>query len=333
VVFEVRDQVHRLEGLAGERRGAVVGAAAALGAGQAVEELLPAQVLEGARAEVLDVLGLGVDLQGADLALGGEVHEEHVQRRGEHVAVFAVGHVVGEGEQVEQVAPPGGAVAEGQDALVRREDALRQQRAEPGVALGQHAGGLAAEGHLEADLRDLEQHQAQDEEQRVHRVPREVQALGFDDRAVHEGHDQAHDAEEPEGVRQGLVGARRAGQLEQRARLAAGGDGDDLQQAVDDEVHRVRAEDHEGAEDEDVQDAAVPVAVLREPLLRHDVDEEVPDAGWDLVPAHFRAFGHEELADAHPHGQDEEDAAGSEDGQESDGGEPGSDGMVVVGHA
>jgi hypothetical protein len=54
---------------------------------------------------------------------------------------------------------------------------------------------------------DLEQHQAQDEEQGVHRVAREVQALGLDDRAVHEGHAQAHDAQEPEGVGQGLVGA------------------------------------------------------------------------------------------------------------------------------
>jgi hypothetical protein len=69
VMLEVGDQVHGLQGLAGEGRRAVVRAATALGAGQPVEDLLPAEVFQAAGAEVFDALVLGIDLQGADAAL------------------------------------------------------------------------------------------------------------------------------------------------------------------------------------------------------------------------------------------------------------------------
>jgi hypothetical protein len=196
------------------------------------------------------------------------------------------------------------------------------------VALGDGAGRLATDGELEADLSDLEQHQAQDEEQGVHRVAREVQAFGLDDRAVHEGHAQADDAQEPEEIGDGLVRAVRARQREEALRLRPGEGTEGLDQAVDDEVHRVGAEDHERAEDEDVQDAAVPVAVLRQLLLRDDVDEEVLNPFRDVVPADLRPFGHEQLPDAHPDGEDEEDPARAEDGEECERGENGRDGMM-----
>jgi hypothetical protein len=100
------------------------------------------------------------------------------------------------------------------------------------------------------------------------------------------------------------------------------------QGAVDDEVDGVDDKDHEGAEDEDVQDAAVGVAIAREALLTHHVDEEVLNPFRDVVPADLRPFGHEQLPDAHPDGEDEEDPARAEDGEECERGENGRDGMM-----
>ena len=82
------------------------GAASALGAGVAVEQVLPRQLLDVARAELLDV-GLEVHVaHGALRARPARVREEHVDERRRDVQVLGVRQVVEEGEDEQRVRPP-----------------------------------------------------------------------------------------------------------------------------------------------------------------------------------------------------------------------------------
>jgi len=121
VVAQVDGEVLRGEQLARAVRRAVVRAAAALGAGVEVEEGLPGEVVHAAHA---DAGGGGVGLlhrgghvleqlvralgHGLEPAGRVEVAREDVGQRRDDVEVLAVGQVVEEGEDQEDVHPHGG---------------------------------------------------------------------------------------------------------------------------------------------------------------------------------------------------------------------------------
>ena len=103
VIAEVEEELARREGLASRRRGALRGAAPALGAGEHVEHLLPGEVVDVRAAEpggVLEIL-LG---EGAGRL---ELLEEDVRHRRDDVEVLGKRQEVQEREDDEVVDPPG----------------------------------------------------------------------------------------------------------------------------------------------------------------------------------------------------------------------------------
>ena len=105
VVAQVVDDLHRRQRLAGVVGGAEVRAARALGAGEAVEQRLPGEVLPA-----LDDAGGGhvvrLHVQLRQHAALAEVAEVDVGQRRDDVAVLRVEQVVEEREQDDDVRPP-----------------------------------------------------------------------------------------------------------------------------------------------------------------------------------------------------------------------------------
>src|SRR5207249_2513120 len=105
-----------------------------------------------------------------------------------------------------------------------------------------------------------------------------------------EGHPDPNRAEEGDDLLreveravEGETRDRRRRDLPSR-RIRLGGDLDDA-----------RPEDHEGPEDEGMQDARVPLAV--DLALKNPVDDEILDAGGDVIPPSLAALSEEEVSD------------------------------------
>ena len=96
----------RVERLVRQHRRADDAAAAALGAGVAVEHRLPRQVLDSRGAEPLGLL----EVRRREAAGRVELHEEDVRDRRQDVEVLRVRQVVAEEEDVHEMGPPGGVV-------------------------------------------------------------------------------------------------------------------------------------------------------------------------------------------------------------------------------
>ena len=104
VVAEIHDQELRRELLAGRVRRADVLAAPALGARHRVEDPLPGDVRDRARAEA-DLLVRRVEVQRLEMPTGARAPEEDVRAGGRDVQVLRVGQVDEEREDDQHVAP------------------------------------------------------------------------------------------------------------------------------------------------------------------------------------------------------------------------------------
>ena len=108
VVAQIHDEQLRRELLAGRVRGADVLAAAALGAGHRVEDPLPGQVRDGARAEA-ELVVVALEAKRLEPSRRSRPAEEDVRAGRGDVEVLGVGEVDEEGEDDQHVAPDEGA--------------------------------------------------------------------------------------------------------------------------------------------------------------------------------------------------------------------------------
>ena len=125
----VDDDLARAEQLAGDVRRARRGAAAALGARVAVEQILPRQLLDVRRAELLD---LGLEIHRPHRALrarAARVRQVDVDQRRHDVQVLRVRQVVQEGRGSAARASTRNAVARLGRMRVERRDRRRRRRA------------------------------------------------------------------------------------------------------------------------------------------------------------------------------------------------------------
>ncbi len=261
-VADVADEDLRVERLAGQGRRAHLAAAAALGAGVAVEHLLPGQVLDARGAEPLGVLEVDLDQPSHRL----EVHEEDVGDRREDVEVLRVRQVVGEEEQVREVEPPAPLV----DRLQRRRGPARQRagdRSDHGSPGRRVLRGESGPRPLGEQIR---RHQEGDQKEDQPRVPGQIQAFRPREGPPKDGQRHAGEREDLEDVLdQGVGVAGRPGE-EHEAR----------DQPLDHEGEGAHRENDEAAEDQDVEKARVEVA--EHPALREGVLERLHDARPDL---------------------------------------------------
>ena len=165
VVAQVVDDLHRRQRLARVVGGAEVGAARALGAGEAVQQRLPGEVLPA-----LDDAGRGhvvrLHVQLGQHAALAEVAEVDVGQRRDDVAVLRVEQVVQEREQDDDVHPPGRVDERAASPkrmpkyeIIRQRDRAQDRR---GVAAHRDQARLQHDAPEEREADD-DQHQAAEE--------------------------------------------------------------------------------------------------------------------------------------------------------------------------
>ena len=146
VVFQVLDDVHGREQLAGDVGWAHVGAATADSTGVSVEELLPGEVLHPRRAEPLGVL----QVHGWQRPPRVQGAEEGIDGRGHHVHVLGEGDINREEQDNGEVNPPeqslkdaGGGLT---DAPVNEQPSQRSADENVGLRPGAALGNVEAVG-------------------------------------------------------------------------------------------------------------------------------------------------------------------------------------------
>ena len=172
---------------------------------------------------------------------------------------------------------------------------------------------VTGQRQVKTHLSHLEDHEAEDEEDGVHGIAGQRQAVWFDDRTIDEGHRQTHNAEETERIGERLIPAAEVmhsaeWQMEALPVLYDSEPTGRLQDAIGHKVDGVNTQHHERTEDEHVQDTAVEIAILGKAFLCNHVDEDVLQARTKVVPAHLRAMAHHHLCVAHPQRVDEGEA-------------------------
>ena len=187
-VAEAHDHLARVERLAGQVGRAGVGAPPALGAGEPVEEVLPAEVLERPQAE-RGVLRLEVHRR--QLPSRGELAEVDIEEGRRDVEMLAPGQVAHEGGHDHDVAPP----QDGEGV----EQELRRQAAEGhGQGIGhERPGHGAVVGRLEGLGEELGQDHPADQEQDDQGPPGIRQPARPGDQAPDEG--VAHGRQDDQG--------------------------------------------------------------------------------------------------------------------------------------
>ena len=223
------------------------GAAAALGAGVAVEQVLPGQVGHVGRAEVLGVLGL--EIHGAHDAhrpRAGGVGEPDVGQRRDDVQVLGVRQVVEEDEDQQRVRPEAGDPAGVGDR--RRQPA--HDRSERVGDRPLHAEASRFEHQLEGADEEERDHEHGDHREDEHRVARvhvvALQPPWLDDQATVEQDGDGGQHEQPECLlRQGIQRVDGPGE---KVDVAEARD-----HALDQDLERAEPEHQEAPEDEGVQ--------------------------------------------------------------------------------
>ena len=334
VLLEVLDDVHGGENLAGGVGRAGVGAASAYGAGVAVQQLAPGEVLDAGRAEA-DVLVHVVQVDEGDLqtAAGLQVAEESVDGRGDHVDVLGEGDVEGEAQDDEQVHPP-------EDGLQHASRAGGHAgRAEPAAdcAADEYCrlGAVAVSSDVEGVDQQGGDHEAGGEADNDDGLALasqvETEAMGLRDPAAEEGPDQGGQHHDGQDIQVDAVHQH------------AGGGKDCLTQRVpdrsaEDEDQVGQAEGQESPEDGGVADAGQVDAAgtgigasdaLQHLALSQDDGGRSDQTGQRAVEARGgRALQHQpehavvhgvtgdgkgdggQNVDAHPNGQDAEKSIG-----------------------
>ena len=298
LIADVEHDLLGVEGLPRRERGAVVGAAAALGAGVAVEELLPREVPDRRGAERLLVLDVRDEVEGSPRAL---LPEEDVRQGGHDVQVLRPRQVRREREHRHDVRPPGH--REHDPGEVTREhgaeDPVRDRRR--GVALLEESRGKA--GALEDQERDHEEpdhpqdHVAVERDVHPRRAEEEPARRGDSDRTEHEHREEVDRPREDDAAGPGNVKA---------------------EDAVHQQIDRADGDDEKAPKDERVRDTAYVVRALQQLALAEVDDELVAHAPPGMIDPGFVApEAHipvklvrppEERAEAE-HGQAEEDRA------------------------
>jgi len=296
LVPDVQHDLLRVERLAGRERGAVVGAAPALGAGVGVEELLPGEVAKRGRAEAVLVLDVGDEVERAAWCL---LAEEHVRKRRGDMEVLRLREIRREREHRDDVEPPG-VDEDHRRALVgvnRAQDRASDRRRR--VSLLEIPGGQSRPfEHEQRDHEDPDQGEDHVSVERdVHpRWPQEGPAHGRDrDR----GQDQ--DGEDVDRPRE--EGAARAGDVEAE---------DPAQQEVD----RPDGDDEEAPEDEGVRQSADVVRALEQLALSEVDDELVAEAPPGVIDP--RLVAAESHVPVEPPGAPEEGAESDQRKSEQD---------------
>ena len=251
MVFEVFHDVHGGEDFAGGVGRAGVGAASADGAGVAVQELFPGEVLDAGGAEAGVFVHIfqvdGVHLEGA---AGFQAAEEGVEGGGDHMDVLGEGDVEGEGEDDEQVQPPEDGL---QDVRRRRG---HSQRAEPAADDAANGDARFRAGSAGGDVKGMYQqggnHQSggegDDDDGFALAGEVEAQAVGAGNPAAEQSPGQGGEDDDGEDVQIDAVGED------------AGGGEDGFGQGVpdyaaEDEEQVGQAEGEEAPEDGGVSDA------------------------------------------------------------------------------
>ena len=329
IVPEVEQQLARRERLAGGRRRTLRGAAAALGAAEHVEDLLPVEVVDVRAAEarrVLEVL-LG------ELADRLELAEEDVGQRRDDVEVLRARQQVQEDEHDEVVDPPGDVTDTGRDAGIRRReqpcDAARDRlpRAlahDAGIGRVDHEPAPVVEEPGQHDRRD----EAEDDVCFPVRVAEEPALRGREAeeprRARHEpAHERDGDPEEDRDLHQ--VAQNEVGPAEKRH--AEAGQVEPVAVAAAEHRHDLEPEDREPPEDEEVHPAGARLAHLRhggthELLLAEEVDGDGLEPFHDAVEPVDGRGGAQQVEAlpqlAHEDAERDDDAEGENHGREHD---------------
>ena len=166
-VADAHDHRPRVERLAGGVRRAGLGAAPALGAGEAVQQVLPAEVGDGPQAERP---ALRLQVHRRQLAPRPELAEVDVEEAGGHVEVLAAREIAQEGGHEQDMRPPAGCEAGREEARI---DAPQRHR--QGVR-HDRAGPVAGPGRFERHREELGQDETADQAQDDERAPGERQA-------------------------------------------------------------------------------------------------------------------------------------------------------------
>ena len=254
-VADAHDHGPRVERLARRVRRAGFRAAAALGAGEPIEEVLPPEVGDRAHPERR---ALRLEIHGRELAARGQLAKIDVEEAGGHVEVLAARQVAQERRHEQDVRPPGRGERELQDARIRaaqgRADGIRDDR----------AGAVAGTRRLERHRQELRADHAADQAEDHERAAGEGEPMrsrdqappgGIADREEH-GH-RRHVAERRDRAPQGT--AQRPAD-------------DRLDQAPRGDVGRADREDDEAPEDRDVHEPGA--GVPEHPRLPERVDDQ-----------------------------------------------------------
>src|SRR5438132_2077128 len=281
-VPHVRDDSHRVKRFPRRVRRACVRATSAFRARVAVEELPPRELFDAVHAERLRLLEVGL----LDRAARCEIHEERVHDREDDVHVFRVRHVREEGEQQDDVSPPE-KVPPGRVCGDDRESDQRRRNRLP------RGKGRATEGDVGRVVEEQRGDDSQDEQEYDRRVEHALvhEFLRADHVPPVEGHPHPDGTEDGDDLLgqvqrsvQGEPRDRRRGYLPP-LRVGLGRDLDDA-----------GSEDHEGPEDERMEDARVPLPC--DLALEDAIHDEVLEPRRDVVPPTLLPLREEEVSDS-----------------------------------
>jgi hypothetical protein len=258
-------------------------AAATLGAGVEVEHVLPAEVLQGRRAEVLICLVLRIhdrlEVEDRQCALRPGVLEEDVRRRGGDVQVLAVAQVHEESEDQHQVRPKEDPVQDGERIAARPERGEKARERAGERPVGRKRLRRAALGDQRGVVEFHEGDQRADPRQDQHRVS--AMAAPEPGGVHHQPVDQSHEHAGEDGDAEDVLGERDdrgTGHPVEHERLP---------QRLDDRLGDGGEEHEESPEDQGVEHARVRPA--KQTPLGHDVDAERLEAATDVVEPGVRA--------------------------------------------